>query len=314
MRACEDVLAWFTLACAVVSAVACGPAARDDLRGQPLPDAQTVVPGNARTCQKVDFVFIVDDSGSMGQEQTALGQAFPQFATILENYQVSGGGKLDYRVAITTTGRTVHYRVQPPLPGLPAVAMNEAGDDGRFRATCNLPRRWLTREDPNVATALSCRANVGTSGPSFEMPFMTTMLALSARLQDTNAGFLRDDALLGVIVLTDEDDCSRRDDNFTIREGDDGCAVAPAEMVGFLDQLKGGRGRWTAAVVAGPTTCESTYGSALAAPRLQQFVSLANAGATQNAVFASICEANIAGALQRALDTFAAACDNFPIE
>ena len=33
----------------------------------------------------------------------------------------------------------------------------------------------------------------------------------------TNSGFLRPDALLAVVILTDEDDCSREDNNFTIQ-------------------------------------------------------------------------------------------------
>ena len=50
------------------------------------------------------------------------------------------------------------------------------------------------------------------------MPLYAAELALVDRVADgTNAGFRRDDALLAIVILTDEDDCSREDNNFTIQ-------------------------------------------------------------------------------------------------
>src|SRR3954454_1323814 len=54
---------------------------------------ETFNPGNA----KVDFLFVVDDSGSMGSSQTALGQAATAMANKLNN------SSLDWRVGMVTT-------------------------------------------------------------------------------------------------------------------------------------------------------------------------------------------------------------------
>lgn len=315
--------------CATISsAAACGPGlsgpgddnAGDDGSGggddQPggRPDGRPVAPPAA--CQKMDLLFVVDDSGSMGEEQANLASNFPQFAEVLQQYMVEGGLPLDFRVAVTTTGRDITYTTVvtvPPIPGIPPIppistTQSEMGDDGAFRQECGMTRRWLERTDPAMATTFSCAANVGVEGPGWEMPLQASQLALSApMINGMNSGFLRDDALLAIVYLTDENDCSRRDNNFTLATAAP-CTSEPVQSwVDFFDDLKGGRGRWATAVIAGPTNCESDFGSAVAAPRMQEFVTLTGS----NAVFSSICEGNLAPALASALDTFQAACDTF---
>jgi len=81
----------------------------------------------------------------------------------------------------------------------------------------------------------------------------------------------------------------------------------PADLITFLDTLKGHRTRWAAGVIAGPTDCSSSFGNAAKATRLQDFVMQANSTSTQ-ASFSSICDGNLTGALQKTLDTFQAAC------
>ena len=261
----------------------------------------------------MDILFVIDDSGSMAEEQDNLAANFPQFATILNQYMVDANLPLDYRVAITTTGRDVDYvEVIPAVPPIlpeQQIPISEQGDDGAFKQSCGMTRRWLERTDPSMATTFACAADVGTGGPGLEMPLYTSELALSAPMSTTtNANFLRDDALLAVVYLTDEDDCSRHDNNFQL-QATDPCTNEPVQQwVDFFDNLKGDRGRWATAVIAGPTDCTSDFGDAVAANRLQQFVQLTG----QNAVFSSICEGNLAGALQDALDNFTAACDTFP--
>jgi len=53
---------------------------------------------------KMDILFVIDNSGSMSQEQTNLVANFPQFVSVLE------ASNLDYRVAVTTTSVDYHYR------------------------------------------------------------------------------------------------------------------------------------------------------------------------------------------------------------
>nr|MBA2538813.1 VWA domain-containing protein [Deltaproteobacteria bacterium] len=87
---------------------ACGPGVRDQGPGgdddadNPPVDPP---PGEPRACNKMDIVFVVDDSGSMSEEQSNLASNFPMFAELLSTYVTPEGEPIDYRVAVTTTGR-----------------------------------------------------------------------------------------------------------------------------------------------------------------------------------------------------------------
>ncbi|MBK9037006.1 MAG: hypothetical protein IPL61_38105 [Myxococcales bacterium] len=304
--------------CAAV--VACGPGATsgdDDDDDVPAidagfdPDSGTTA---TEECRKMDLIFVIDDSGSMQEEQTNLATNFPMFATLLNDYTISTGETLDYRAAITTTGITATATIVPPVipgfPPFPPISQPQTGLDGRFKQSCGMTRGWLERTDPNMASTFACNANVGTSGPAIEMPLRASQLAATLA---TNPGFLRTDALLGIVILTDEDDCSRTASTF--ETAGDSCATngdtglqMPAEVIAALDQIKGDRGRWAAAVIAGQTSCTSSFGDAAEGIRLKQFAQQAGA----NVIFGDICAGNLAPALQQALESFQAACENFP--
>lgn len=281
--------------------------------GGSLGDAAAPDSAAADECQKMDIVFVVDDSGSMGEEQSNLATNFPKFASVLDAFKTKSGAALDYRIAVTTTGRDLSYTIMPP--GFPAFPFNEKGDNGAFKinSTCGGGmKRWVDRSDPSAEPTFECRAKVGTSGPSIEMPLYALKLAFNERMADgTNAGFLRDDALLAIIILTDEDDCSREDNNFTI--ADDSCLTMPnlhpvAEYAAMLDVAAKGAGRWATAVIAGDKACTSSFGDAIQATRLKDFVSVAG----KNGTFSSICDGDLTNGLQKALDTFDAACRSLP--
>ena len=292
---------------------ACGPAMRDDGFGDDDGDGSGSGSGSgdgsgeARQCDKMDIVFVVDNSGSMSEEQTNLATNFPMFASLLDAYTVDGGKPLDFRVALTTTGRDVDYVVD--LPPLGTVPQSEQGENGEFYNNCNVNKRWLDRNDATMAQALACRAKVGTTGPSIEMPFLMSKWALAERAADTNAGFVRDDALLAIVVLTDEDDASTTENNFTLNAtGQSPTNYNPADHVQFLDTLKGNRTRWAAGVIAGDGNCNSSFGNAADGVRLKEFVHLANGNGTNQAVFSSICDGDLTKGLKDALDLFQAAC------
>ncbi|MBX3189416.1 MAG: hypothetical protein KF819_20500 [Labilithrix sp.] len=266
----------------------------------------------ADECQKMDIVFIVDDSGSMKEEQTNLAANFPKFTKVLDGFKTKSGSSLDWRMAVTTTGRDLKYNIE--LPGFGSLPQTEKGDNGAYRnkAACGASKRWVDKGDADATSRFSCLAEVGTAGPSIEMPLRALDLSLNDRVTDgTNAGFRRDDALLAVVVLTDEDDCSREDDNFTIQN--DVCStmanVKPvSDYVSMLDVAAKGAGRWATAVIAGEKSCSSSFGNAVEAKRLKEFVGLAG----KNGTFSSICSGDLSGALEKALDTFDAACKSFP--
>lgn len=297
----------------ICASAACGPSAgnRGDDVGDDGPDAADppLTDASDLKCQKMDVLFVIDNSGSMGQEQTNLIANFPGFITVLNN---SG---LDYRVAVTTTGRDYDYKMSTPLGTIDDSV--DGGDNGAMLkpAACNMTKRWIDKTDQDPAMTFSCVANVGTSGPGDEMPLGAMRDAFEDRMADgTNAGFRRTDALLGVVFLTDEEDCSY-EQQVTLPFGQSLCnsMMEPVpNYVAFMDTYTGHRSRWAIAAVAGPGpgSCSSSFGNADEATRLKALVQQTG----QNAVLSSICDGDLSMSLAQALTLFKSACDDIILE
>ncbi len=300
------------LGCAL-ALVACGPSGRnggggDDTGGGPDASGSND-PGTAQKCNKMDIVFVVDDSGSMAEEQSNLATNFPMFATVLQNFVNENGEHIDFRIGVTTTGKDF----TTTFTGFPLPPMVEHGPDGVFMNNCGVSQRWLDSTTPNLGTTLGCRANVGTGGTSYEMPMLMTKHALGEHGNMENAGFIRPDALLGVVMLTDEDDGSSSANSISIDPTNPTAPgptldFNPPDLIQFLDTLKGHRSRWAAGVIAGETTCSSAFGMAAEATRLKDFVQMTNSNGQQQAVFSSICAGNLTMALSDVLAKFQSAC------
>src|SRR3954447_15555034 len=63
-----------------------------------------------------------------------------------------------------------------------------------------------------IEDVFSCLANAGSMGCGFEHQLQAIRLALYENFTPENRGFLRPEAYLGIILLTDEDDCSAPQD------------------------------------------------------------------------------------------------------
>jgi len=59
--------------------------------------------------------------------------------------------------------------------------------------------------NPRLATQVACLTSLGTNGCGYEQPLQSMGVGL---LKDSQSDFVRDDAMLAVIVVSDEDDCS----------------------------------------------------------------------------------------------------------
>ncbi len=161
---------------------------------------------------KLDLLFVVDNSGSMQQEQAALADAFPAFMSSLLGFKLL----LDLRVGVVSTdlGAGTLYVDSACVP---------SGDGGKLikkasTAGCPLPTDdyiSVTYDgDGNpksnvsgdqVVQAFSCMVKLGTDGCGFEQPLGAALKALDPAI---NPNFLRKDAALAVVILTDEDDCT----------------------------------------------------------------------------------------------------------
>jgi hypothetical protein len=193
-----------------------------------------VVPGGAA----VDLLVVIDDSGSMTDKQLALADNLSDFIDALTSSAIS----LDVRIGVTNTsiddyGGAVKYGAPDPggLPypgprGAPfpfgtMVAIEQdpsgVGTAGHFLwgtayATdpANLTSTWggprILASGPNLARDFKANVHQGDWGSGKEQPLRATRASLDATMVTSglNFGFLRSGARLGVIILTDEDDCS----------------------------------------------------------------------------------------------------------
>ena len=166
-----------------------------------LPDA----PMNEMQCTKVDFMFVIDNSGSMSSYQAQLVSNFPNF---IGGIQDSLEDVSSYHVGvITTDAYTYNIAGCNNLSSL----VVQTGGGSSSNAVCGPYAdgdNFMTEND-DLANTFSCAAQVGTSGSGTEFPMQAIVEAtqeVDGGPGQCNEGFLRDDALLVIVIITDEAD------------------------------------------------------------------------------------------------------------
>jgi hypothetical protein len=162
--------------------------------------------------RKADILFVIDNSLSMKQEQENLARNFPAF---IERLRTIEGGLPDVHIAVVTTDLGA---------GPAASGCHPGGDGGLFQGWdkgCGLDgqSRFISASDGertrnyhgDLSAVFGCMARVGTDGCGYEHQLAAAARALDVSRTPQNAGFLRDDAYLQLILITDEDDCSADD-------------------------------------------------------------------------------------------------------
>ena len=174
---------------------------------------------------KLDILFMVDDSPSMAPLQTKLSQQLGNFMDALSDPVT---GRLpDLHVAVVSSSFGGGAWSNVPQCG----AGQHPGDDGgKFlqgagsagHGSCTMLHPGQTflanggasaspNYDGDIRDAFKCMALLGDDGCGFESQFESVYYALykgSHPDDPDNGGFLRDDALLAVVMVTNEDDCS----------------------------------------------------------------------------------------------------------
>lgn len=167
--------------------------------------------------QKLDILFVIDNSNSMREEQEAVARELTAF---VDEIKKAGGVRQDFNVGVITTSVYQHssqngvvfFREYPTQSGRLQPVPDRGADGGVVLGTGT--ERLLTGEDPELVDKFSRLVQQGVAGSGQETPFEAVRLALMSDLikkplaEGGNGGFLRDGARLLVVVLTDEDDCS----------------------------------------------------------------------------------------------------------
>lgn len=148
---------------------------------------------------KADILLVVDDSCSMGDKQAALAANFTSFI------QYAVAANVDYQIGVTTTTEAA----QECIPGFGCVANNSKGPAGHLVQDTPTGLKFVKPTTPAVASVFSRLVNVGTDGAGGETALSCATLALTPPvISAENAGFLRTDANLAVVVISDASDQS----------------------------------------------------------------------------------------------------------
>jgi hypothetical protein len=171
--------------------------------------------------------------------------------------------------------------------------------------SCGLEgRRYITGADADPSAAFQCAALVGVTGVPNERPMQALAEALGPLSQPSqcNAGFLRDDAILVVVVITDEEDKDSVGDSsdwldavVTAKLGNPSSVV----VLGLLGDpdVAGGS--------CGPFDPTDNSG-AVASPRLREWVESFPSGD-----WASVCSGDYTPFFNAAISVIDEVCDDF---
>lgn len=159
----------------------------------------------------LDILFVVDNSPSMEEEQDNLRRNFPVFMNQLRQLP---GGLPNLHVAVVSTDLGAGRGI-----GTGACA-RPGGDRGIFQTkpACGLANdaRFISSANGgtqnnfagDIAQVFSCMADLGVRGCGYEHHLQAARVALYEAITPENSGFLRRDAFLAIIIISDEDDCS----------------------------------------------------------------------------------------------------------
>lgn len=154
----------------------------------------------------VDVLLIVDNSNSMIEEQEALARSLPRLVESITSGDRNGDGKAEFPPAASVRLGVITTDVG--LFGAPQVPTCSDYGDRALLTTCDgKPYLELEAGERLTRGDAACLTHVGTGGCGFEQPLWAAGMALDGR----NPGFVRDDSVLAVVAVSDEDDCSISD-------------------------------------------------------------------------------------------------------
>jgi hypothetical protein len=189
--------------------------------------------------RSVDILVVIDDSSSMADEQKTLLMAVPTLVEGLLDPPVDPAtGEpvrdpfLDLHMGVVSTnlGAGGYFVEGCSGTGDDGLLLHEPlgpGCDSSYPDYLGLQAREgsppASGEIGDLLADFACIASLGTSGCGFEQPLEAAYRALvvNGRPGGANAGFLREDSLLVVLFVTDEDDCSAKDNALFNLEGID---------------------------------------------------------------------------------------------
>jgi hypothetical protein len=237
---CWRVLRWAGLAAAAPALWAC--TSRTLEAPVITPTATVTTNFTQKINNEIDILFMVDNSSSMTEMQQKLYDQLPTFMQVLESIpnppslhvavvssDMGAPGDSTGSIMCTSFGDNGAFQSSPRsdsklgitcTDSTLATPQNQQNNDNTFISDDNGVKNFT---DPDISTVFQCIAFLGDTGCGFEHQLASIDHALgSDNFQpdpnnpgqlipsppSTNAGFLRPEAYLGIVILTNEDDCS----------------------------------------------------------------------------------------------------------
>ena len=236
---CWRVLRWAGLAAAAPALWACTSRTLETPTITPTANLTTTF--TQKINNELDLLFMIDNSSSMSEMQKKIYDQLPNFIGKLQGLptppslhvavvssDLGAPGDAQSSIGCTAFGDQGLFQSAPRSDSTQnppvvctdstlAVPMGAPNNDNTFISDAdNMPNYTQTGTDP-IATVFQCIALLGSAGCGFEHQLASIETALGAvNLQpgqtpnppSTNNGFLRPEAYLGIVMLTNEDDCS----------------------------------------------------------------------------------------------------------
>jgi hypothetical protein len=165
---------------------------------------------------ELDLLFVVDDRSDLAAVQTEAAQLWKQ---VRGNLEYAEGGFPDVHLGVISSDVGTGNAKVDGCTARGADAALLPGPDGSL---------WLDVDADNAQWSeyeLAARLAIPDGGCPFDQPLAAIRRALDGE-QLANAGFLRESAVLGIVMVSGDDDCSVDDPSFWAIDGD-GEAVQP---------------------------------------------------------------------------------------
>ena len=211
--------------------------------------------------EPVDFIWVVDNSNSMQSHQEKLKQNFMSFFREFKNYDY------DFQMGVITTDAYVHLHHLSFYPSLltqlgisnDKEALQYIHENKLLFRSGPGKKAILTQETPQLQDRFMENIMVGTQGFANEKG-MESLLAILNSPQGSS--FLRPDAHLGIIVISDEEDSSlkeypqRRENDYVFKKGEVQAYVK--HFIEALTDIKGSQDAFSiSAVITDTEECRN---------------------------------------------------------
>jgi hypothetical protein len=249
-------------------------------------------------CHAIDFLFVIDNSGSMSAQQMQLLNSFNGFIT---GIQKSLDQVDSYHVGVITSDN--YAGNEPGCNTIGSLVTQTAGGQSSNMVCGPFAEggRFLTEQD-DLTAEFPCIAQVGTSGSPIEQPVTGLIAALDPAKSEPggcNEGFFRDDAILVVVIVTDDPPFASDFDD----------AHPATDTTGWYDAvMEAKNNNETAVLIIGFIPWMNLIcNGGLESPNLINFVDSFG----EQGVKVSVCEPDYGPVFASTIDAIEGTCENF---